>query len=33
MSFLTNLRVIRPGGRIALLDVGVPSNRVIRWGN
>lgn len=26
-------RVVRPGGRIALLDVGVPSNRVIRWGN
>ena len=26
-------RVIRPGGRIALLDVGVPHNPVIRWGN
>lgn len=26
-------RVVRPGGRIALLDVGVPSNPVIRWGN
>jgi demethylmenaquinone methyltransferase / 2-methoxy-6-polyprenyl-1,4-benzoquinol methylase len=26
-------RVVRPGGRIALLDVGVPSNRVVRWGN
>jgi demethylmenaquinone methyltransferase/2-methoxy-6-polyprenyl-1,4-benzoquinol methylase len=26
-------RVVRPGGRIALLDVGVPHNRVIRWGN
>jgi demethylmenaquinone methyltransferase/2-methoxy-6-polyprenyl-1,4-benzoquinol methylase len=26
-------RVVRPGGRIALLDVGVPSNRLIRWGN
>ena len=26
-------RVVRPGGRIALLDVGVPRNRVIRWGN
>jgi demethylmenaquinone methyltransferase / 2-methoxy-6-polyprenyl-1,4-benzoquinol methylase len=26
-------RVIRPGGRIALLDVGVPHNRVIRFGN
>jgi demethylmenaquinone methyltransferase/2-methoxy-6-polyprenyl-1,4-benzoquinol methylase len=26
-------RVVRPGGRIALLDVGVPRNRFIRWGN
>lgn len=26
-------RVIRPGGRIALLDVGTPSNPVIRFGN
>lgn len=26
-------RVVRPGGRIALLDVGVPSNRLVRWGN
>ncbi len=26
-------RVVRPGGRIALLDVGVPENRVIRFGN
>ena len=26
-------RVIRPGGRIALLDVGVPHNRLIRFGN
>ena len=26
-------RVVRPGGRIALLDVGVPNNRLIRWGN
>jgi demethylmenaquinone methyltransferase/2-methoxy-6-polyprenyl-1,4-benzoquinol methylase len=26
-------RVVRPGGRIALLDVGVPHNRFIRWGN
>lgn len=26
-------RVIRPGGRIALLDVGVPTNPVIRAGN
>ncbi len=26
-------RVVRPGGRIALLDVGVPHNRLWRWGN
>jgi len=26
-------RVVRPGGRIALLDVSVPSNAVVRWGN
>jgi demethylmenaquinone methyltransferase / 2-methoxy-6-polyprenyl-1,4-benzoquinol methylase len=26
-------RVVRPGGRIALLDVGIPRNRIIRWGN
>lgn len=26
-------RVVRPGGRIALLDVGVPHNRIVRWGN
>ena len=26
-------RVVRPGGRIALLDVGVPRNRLIRWGH
>ncbi len=26
-------RVVRPGGRIALLDVGVPRNRLVRWGN
>jgi demethylmenaquinone methyltransferase/2-methoxy-6-polyprenyl-1,4-benzoquinol methylase len=26
-------RVVRPGGRIALLDVGIPSNRFVRWGN
>jgi demethylmenaquinone methyltransferase/2-methoxy-6-polyprenyl-1,4-benzoquinol methylase len=26
-------RVVKPGGRIALLDVSVPKNRVVRWGN
>jgi len=26
-------RVVRSGGRIALLDVGVPHNPVVRWGN
>jgi demethylmenaquinone methyltransferase / 2-methoxy-6-polyprenyl-1,4-benzoquinol methylase len=26
-------RVVRRGGRIALLDVGVPRNPLIRWGN
>ena|SRR5215218_7833033 len=26
-------RVVRPGGRIALLDVGIPRNRVVRVGN
>jgi demethylmenaquinone methyltransferase/2-methoxy-6-polyprenyl-1,4-benzoquinol methylase len=26
-------RVVRPGGRIALLDVGVPRNKLIRFGN
>lgn len=26
-------RVVRPGGRIALLDVGVPRNPIMRWGN
>ncbi len=24
---------MRPGGRIALLDVGIPHNRLMRWGN
>jgi len=31
--FVELARVVRPGGRIALLDVGVPSNSLIRWGN
>lgn len=26
-------RVVRTGGRIALLDVGVPRSSVVRWGN
>ena len=24
---------MRPGGRIALLDVGIPHNRLVRWGH
>jgi demethylmenaquinone methyltransferase/2-methoxy-6-polyprenyl-1,4-benzoquinol methylase len=26
-------RVVRPGGRIALLDVGIPHSRLVRFGN
>lgn len=26
-------RVVRPGGRIALLDVSIPRNPVVRWGH
>lgn len=26
-------RVVRPGGRIALLDVAIPKSRVLRWGH
>lgn len=26
-------RVVRPGGRIALLDVGRPTSRILRWGH
>jgi demethylmenaquinone methyltransferase/2-methoxy-6-polyprenyl-1,4-benzoquinol methylase len=33
-SFFQELaRAVRPGGRIALLDVGIPKNKVIRFGN
>lgn len=31
--FLELARVTRPGGRIALLEVAVPSNPVMRWGH
>jgi demethylmenaquinone methyltransferase/2-methoxy-6-polyprenyl-1,4-benzoquinol methylase len=26
-------RVVRTGGRVALLDVGIPRSRIVRWGN
>lgn len=26
-------RVVRPGGRVALLEVAEPSNRILRWGH
>ncbi|HEY3485894.1 MAG TPA: ubiquinone/menaquinone biosynthesis methyltransferase [Ilumatobacteraceae bacterium] len=33
-AFFSELgRVVHPGGRIALLDVGVPHNGLVRWGN
>jgi demethylmenaquinone methyltransferase / 2-methoxy-6-polyprenyl-1,4-benzoquinol methylase len=32
--FLAELaRVLRPGGRIALLEVATPPNRLLRWGH
>lgn len=33
-SFFDELgRVVKPGGRIALLDVGIPKNPLVRWGH
>ena len=31
--FVELARVVRPGGRIALLDVGIPTNRLVRLGH
>ena len=31
--FVELARVVRPGGRVALLDVSVPTNALVRWAN